>query len=139
MPGARVAVLAAGHEREQAAPLLAALPGERIVDLVGRADLLTAAAVLQRARLFVGNDTGLMHLAAAAGVPTLGLFGPSPVARYAPWGDHCGVAQTAVPFAELFPPDFDHRTTDTLMDSLSVEIAERAARELWRRAASAAA
>ncbi|HZT90066.1 MAG TPA: glycosyltransferase family 9 protein [Stellaceae bacterium] len=139
MPGARVAVLAAAHERRQAAPLLAALPPPRVVDLVGRTDLPVAAAVLQRTRLFVGNDTGLMHLAAAAGVPTLGLFGPSPAARYAPWGDHCAVAQTAVPFAELFPPGFDHRTTDTLMDSLSVESAEAAARELWRRVASAAA
>ncbi len=139
MPGARVAVLAAAHERRQAAPLIAALPPPRVVDLVGRTDLPVAAAVLQRTRLFVGNDTGLMHLAAAAGVPTLGLFGPSPAARYAPWGDHCAVAQTAVPFAELFPPGFDHRTTDTLMDSLSVESAEAAARELWRRVASAAA
>src|SRR6185437_5322840 len=70
LPGARVAVMAAAHEREQATPLLAALPAGRAIDLVGRADLLVAAAVLRRAALFIGNDTGLMHIAAAAGAPT---------------------------------------------------------------------
>src|ERR1700722_5003438 len=59
---ARVALPAAPHEAVQAAPLLAALPPERCIDLVGKADLLTAAAVLRRAALFIGNDTGLMHL-----------------------------------------------------------------------------
>ena len=45
-----------------------------------------AAACLARAALFVGNDSGLMHLAAAAGAPTLGLFGPTDAAEYAPSG-----------------------------------------------------
>src|SRR5579883_9978 len=139
LPAARVAVLAAAHERAQAAPLLASLPQERRIDLVGRVDLLTAAAVLKRAALFIGNDTGLMHLAAACGTPTLGLFGPSPVARYAPWGPHTETACTADPPEKLFGPGFDHRTTGTLMDGLSVAAAEAAARRLWRRLASAAA
>jgi heptosyltransferase III len=138
LPGARVAVMAASHERPQALPLLATMR-DRAIDLVGATDLLTAAAVLRRCAMFIGNDTGLMHIAAAVGTPTLGLFGPSPVERYAPWGRLTAVAQTAVPRAALFGPDYDHRTTDTLMDSLSVEIAEAAARALWRRAASAAA
>jgi hypothetical protein len=43
------------------------------------------------------------------------------------------VARTAIPFDDLFPPDFDHRTTDTLMDSLSVDAAEAAVRALWER------
>lgn len=136
LPGARVAVLAAAHEGAQAAPLLASLPEERRLDLVGRLDLLTVAAVLKRVALFIGNDTGLMHLAAASGAPTLGLFGPSPVARYAPWGPHCAAVRTADPPERLFAPGFDHRTTGTLMDGLSVAAAEAAARRLWRRLAS---
>ena len=44
-------------------------------------------------RLFIGNDSGAMHLAAAAGVPTLGLFGPSDDRLYAPWGPHCRVVR----------------------------------------------
>lgn len=140
LPGARVAVLAAGHERAQAAPVLAGLPAGRAIDLVGRTDLLTAAAILRRAAFFVGNDTGLMHVAAAMGAPTLGLFGPSQAALYAPWGRHAAVAQTRLSYAELvYAPGFDHRSTDTLMDTLSVDAAEEAARRLWAGVAGEAA
>ncbi len=139
LSGARIAVLAASHERAQAAPLLAAMPAARVIDLVGKTDLLTAGAVLRRAAMFIGNDTGLMHIAAAAGAPTLGLFGPSPVAQYAPWGDATAVIRTAQPPEAMFGPGFDHRATDTLMDTLSVEMAEAAAGQLWRRVQSEAA
>ncbi len=139
LPGARVVVLAAAHERAQALPLLVAIPPHRLIDLVGRVDLLTAAAALRRCALFIGNDTGLMHIAAAAGTPTLGLFGPSPIEKYAPWGARTAVVRTADPPETMFGPGFNHLTTDTLMDSLSVDMAESAARRLWRRAMSAAA
>ncbi len=136
LPAARVAVLAAAHERAQASPLLSAIPPGRVIDLVGKTDLLTAAAVLRRSSLFIGNDTGLMHIAAASGTPTLGLFGPSPVEQYAPWGRSTAFVRTAQPREAMFGPGFDPRTTDTLMDSLSVEMAEAAACELWHRVIS---
>lgn len=138
-PGARVAVLAAPHERPQATPLLQSLPPQRCIDLVGKVDLLTAAAVLRRCALFIGNDTGLMHLAAAAGTPTLGLFGPSPIEQYAPWGAHTATVATAIPHRDLIPPDFNRLTTDTLMDSLSVDAAEAGVRRLWARISGKAA
>ncbi len=86
LPGAIPAVLAGpgAQERALAAPVLAALP--EAIDLCGILTLAEAAACLERAALFVGNDSGLMHLAAAAGAPTLGLFGPTPPAEYAPAG-----------------------------------------------------
>jgi ADP-heptose:LPS heptosyltransferase len=71
-------------ERAMAAPLLDALP--EAIDLVGQLTVPQATAVLQRATLFIGNDSGLMHLAAAAGTPTIGLFGPTDAATYAPTG-----------------------------------------------------
>jgi heptosyltransferase III len=139
LPGVRVAVLAAGHEREQARPLLEAIPEDRRIDLVGRTDLLTAAAVLRRCALFIGNDTGLMHIAAACATPTLGLFGPSPSSKYAPWGPRAGFVCSVDPPETMFGPGFDHRTTDTLMDGLSVDAVEAAACRLWHSVASAAA
>ena len=86
LPGA-VPVLLAGPglaERALVAPVRDALPGA--IDLGGRLTLAEAAACLTRAAVFVGNDSGLMHLAAAAGAPTVGLFGPTPAAAYAPVG-----------------------------------------------------
>lgn len=133
LPQARVAVLAAANERAQCEPVLAAVPASRRIDLVGRTDLLTASAVLRRAALFIGNDTGLMHIAAASGAPTLALFGPSLASHYAPWGPDCAVVSTAIPAEEIFRRGFDHRTTGTLMESLGVETADAAARRLLDR------
>jgi|SRR5579863_8312610 len=137
LPGARVAVMAAAHERAQAEPLLNAIPPDRVIDLTGRTDLVTAFAALRRTSLFIGNDTGLMHIAAASGVPTLGLFGPSPIDQYAPWGPFTAVVRTEIAPETMFAMGFDHRTTDTLMDSLSVKAVAEAARELWLRAEAA--
>ncbi len=58
------------------------------VNLAGQTGLLEATAVLARATLFIGNDSGLGHLASAVGAPTLTLFGPGQPERYRPWGDN---------------------------------------------------
>ena len=86
LPGARPVVFAGpgAAEAAMAAPVLAGLPGA--IDLTGQLSLPEAAACLARCRLFVGNDSGLMHLAAASGTPTLGLFGPTPASEYGPSG-----------------------------------------------------
>lgn len=85
-PGARAAVFGGpgAGERALADKLLHRLPGA--IDLVGQLSLPQAAACLARCMIFVGNDSGLMHLAAATGAPTLGLFGPTPASEYAPAG-----------------------------------------------------
>jgi ADP-heptose:LPS heptosyltransferase len=85
-PAARAAIFAGPGEAEaaRAAPVLAALPGA--LDFTGNLTLPEVAACLKRCMLFIGNDSGLMHLAAATGVPTLGLFGRSRAAEYAPAG-----------------------------------------------------
>lgn len=49
-------------------------------------DLLTVAGLMTHCRLFVANDSGLMHLAAAVGVATFGLFGPTDEAATGPRG-----------------------------------------------------
>ncbi|MGE4522384.1 MAG: glycosyltransferase family 9 protein [Acetobacter sp.] len=71
-------------ERDMALPVLSALPDA--VDAGGRFALPQVAALLARCRGFVGNDSGLMHLAAATGIPTLGVFGPSRMSEYGPAG-----------------------------------------------------
>ena len=86
LPDALPVVLAGPGEQEHAMAqgLLDRL--DEAVDLRGQLSLAEVAACLQRCRLYVGNDSGLMHLAAATGIPTLGLFGPSRPSEYAPIG-----------------------------------------------------
>ncbi|HAU29126.1 MAG TPA: glycosyltransferase family 9 protein [Rhodospirillaceae bacterium] len=122
MPGARVAVFAAKHERAQVQPVLDALPAGRIIDLLDAPGLPVVAACLARCALFIGNDSGLMHMAAAVGRPVVGLFGPSHDEVYAPWGICCRVVRTKESFGEIVSrPGYDHVNTDTLMDSIAVD------------------
>ncbi|MGP1395379.1 MAG: glycosyltransferase family 9 protein [Inquilinaceae bacterium] len=138
LPGGRVAVLAAEGERAIAQPVIDALPEDRRIDLVGRTDPALAGACLERSTLYVGNDTGLSHIAAAAGVPTLVLFGPGYPDRYGPWGPLTAIARTAIPREALFEtPGYHHTTTGTLMESLSVDMADEAAQALMARADAA--
>jgi ADP-heptose:LPS heptosyltransferase len=134
LPGARLAVLSAPDERDRAVPVLEAVPAERRIDLAGRIDLLTAYACLQRASLFVGNDSALMHMSAAAGTPTLGLFGPSREQHYGPWGRCAASVRTELSFDEIIgAPGYDHRSSESRMTTLSVDRVAEAAERLWAR------
>lgn len=131
LPGARVAALGAPAEREAAAPLLAAVPPERRLDLMDRVPILEAAAVIERCALYVGNDNGQMHLAAATGTPTLGLFGPTPARHYRPWGPRAGFVQTDVPYERLAERlRADEASMGSLMASLPVSKVHDAAADL---------
>jgi heptosyltransferase-3 len=114
IPSAVPAVIAGPGENEaaMAKPVLQALPNA--IDLVDRLSLPEIAAFLSHASLFVGNDSGLMHLAAAAGAPTLGLFGPTNAVEYGPAGRRRSVVTG----------------TDTQMTSISVNAAVEAAARL---------
>jgi lipopolysaccharide heptosyltransferase III len=141
LPGARIAVFGAAEERAAAQPILDSLPAARRIDLVGRAELGTVAACLARLALYVGNDSGLTHMAAAVGTPTLALFGPSRPEIYGPWGERTAIATTTLSYDELTgAPGYDHRNfAARLMDTLSVDAAAAAAVALWRRCQGEAA
>ncbi|CCQ73899.1 glycosyltransferase family 9 protein [Magnetospira sp. QH-2] len=132
-PGARVALFGADHERVSVLHLIEAIPEDRRIDLIGRLDLLGVAACMTRCTFYVGNDSGLMHLASAAKIPTLGLFGPTPEYHYFPWGDHCAYVRPPMAWDAMFPENFDHRNTGSLMGPLSVDLVEEAAKKLWEK------
>jgi ADP-heptose:LPS heptosyltransferase len=118
LAGARIAVIAGPGpvERAMAAPVLEALPGA--LDLIGNLDVPASAAVLRRAALYIGNDSGLMHLGAAAGAPVVGVFGTTDAREYAPAGPRA-VAVSA-----------DGPQGATPMDRLDPEAVVRAATRL---------
>jgi ADP-heptose:LPS heptosyltransferase len=78
-------ILVTGSAKEQS--LTARVAGTTGIDLGGRTDLSTLAAVLDGACVVVAGNTGPAHLAAAVGTPVVSLFAPVvPAARWAPYG-----------------------------------------------------
>lgn len=132
LPAARVAVFAAPGEEETAYKVLNAVPAARRIDAIAKAPPPVIAAALQRCALYIGNDSGLMHCAAAMGIPTLGLFGPSWPQLYRPWGPKCAYVSTPENFDQLISyPGYHADTAPSLMTSLTVEMACKAAVRLW--------
>ena len=66
---------------------------KKIIDLMGKS-ITQTHAYMKRCNLFVGNDSGLMHLSAASKIPTIGLFGPTNNKLYSPYGNNCYTVQT---------------------------------------------
>ncbi len=82
-PEIRLVLTGSRGERDLARVLLRAAP--RSVDLLGRTSVPELFAVLRRMRLFLTADTGPLHVACAAGVPLVALFGTTPASRFGPW------------------------------------------------------
>ena len=93
-------------ERELSEQVQAACATAR--PIIFRGEIPALIALLRRARLMIGPDTGPLHLAAALGVPTVGLYGPTDPARNGPYGMsvHClRVAEARTSYKHGEPPD----------------------------------
>ena len=95
--GATIVLTGSAADRGLVDVVRRSIPPERVVDLAGRLDLMSLAAVLERLDLYVTGDTGPMHLAAAVGTPVVSVFGPSDPARYAPREAHHHVVRIDLP------------------------------------------
>ena len=84
---AQFAILGLPAMQPQAEALAESLGG-CLLDLVGKTTAAQALAIVQRARLVLTEDCGLMHFAWVSGIPTLALFGSSPHVWSAPQGSH---------------------------------------------------
>jgi len=137
-PGRRI-VLSSGPSDRAATARIAAgarqrldASGGRIVDL-GEFDLQELRALIARSRLFVGGDTGPLHMAAATSTPIVGIYGPTLAAQSAPWRPRA-IPTFSIELADLpcrpcdqracVPGDF--RCLTTLGPAGVVEAAERA-------------
>lgn len=88
----RIIVSSGPSDRDAATRISAAVRaalGERASRLLdfGEFDLAELRALISRSRVFVGGDTGPLHIAATTGTPVVGLYGPTLPARSAPWRD----------------------------------------------------
>jgi ADP-heptose:LPS heptosyltransferase len=62
---------------------------DRIVDLSGKLTLVQLAYLFKKADLFIGNDSGPMHIASACETKVIGLYGPTDPESFGPYGDNC--------------------------------------------------
>jgi lipopolysaccharide heptosyltransferase II len=79
-------VLLGGPQETELTQRVASLMRHEAIDLGGKTSIPLLAALLRLCRLFVGNDSGVMHLASAVGTPVVAIFGPSNPAAWGPWG-----------------------------------------------------
>lgn len=74
------------YEREIAAQICGDVASRRCVDFSGPYPITRLGALLERAVLFVSNDSGPLHIASAVGTPTVGLYRARNLPRFGPWG-----------------------------------------------------
>jgi ADP-heptose:LPS heptosyltransferase len=84
-------------------------PEDSLPDAVRIADLYELACRLATARVYIGNDSGITHLAAAVGTPVVAVFGPTDPSIWAPRGDQIRV---------IAKPTLTDITVEEVLDSL---------------------
>lgn len=80
-------ILVGGPSEAAAARFIAdGVPDGRVLNLCGRIPLRETAAIVAQSDLYVGSDTGVLHIAYGVGTPTVHLFGPGVLEKWAPRG-----------------------------------------------------
>jgi len=96
--GAGILVMGSEKEASVCGRVCSAMQN-RAVNLCGRTSLAVAVAVIERCGLFVTNDSGLMHVAAALGVPTVAVFGSTDPKATGPRGPRTRIVMHDTPCA----------------------------------------
>ena len=122
-------VVTAGPSDDGVADAVRSLVRHGEVRVLADWSLSELAIIFSQVRLFVGNDSGITHLAALAGAPTLALFGPFDPAYWAPIGPIVTVVDTGRSCSHRADPREGCRVCD-LMPSLSIDTVWEAAEAL---------
>ena len=138
-----VVLIGAKEEETYVAELLEPLPvGPTLQNLCGRLTVAELVALLQRSQLFIGNDSGPLHLAVAAGIPTVSFFGPETPDLYGPRGDAHAILYKGIacsPCLNVYNSKNNSFCRDNVcLKSITVDAAwaavcERIAAERWPR------
>lgn len=113
--GQPLVVVGAAAERSNAARILDLSPAPG-VNLAGECSVAELLAVLRGSRVTVGNDSGPVHLAAALGVPTVAIFGPTSVDWTAPRGSAVRIVRGEAPCAPCFKRECPQGSAECLLN-----------------------
>jgi heptosyltransferase-2 len=129
--GAACLLVGAEGDRSAGREIESLLPsGIRVFNVIGRTDLRLFAGLLASCQAFVSNDSGAMHLAAAAGVPVVAIFGPTDERVTAPLGNQdLIIHQVFCRPCMLRDCPIDHRcmrgiSVDTVFDAVTRRLSE---------------
>jgi heptosyltransferase-2 len=101
--GARILLLG-GPDETDVANIVASHMRHTPVNAAGSVRLLTSFALIEACDLYIGNDSGLLHAAAALGTPYLGLYGPTNPANFQPVPLHKGQGLILLPPIPCYQP-----------------------------------
>lgn len=88
-PNCRLVIFGGPDDRERGNFLKKAMGSEKVIDLSGQLSILETHLLLRTLTLFISNNTGLMHMAALAGVNVIAIFSPMELnGKWAPYGTH---------------------------------------------------
>jgi ADP-heptose:LPS heptosyltransferase len=119
-----------GQADEQAASKIVEVAGKNAVSLAGRLSLQEVMALLAVVSMYVGNSSGPTHLAAALGIPCIGLYRPGDVNRFRPRGP--GPIRILQSRDECTPCHGDNSDRHVCMETLPIEVVFNAVMEMSR-------
>jgi ADP-heptose:LPS heptosyltransferase len=94
--------------------------GDKVVNRCGKQHILNDYGLLMKSRLFIGNDSSMMHMAALANTPTIGLFGPTNDGIYFPKiFENCYLVRSKESYEELIRKTENYTLNNCLMEDVA--------------------
>lgn len=123
-------IIMGGKADEETAQEIQKLARAKLISLAGKTTLLEAIYLISQCRLFISNDSGLMHVAGALNIPTIAIFGSTNPVNTAPVGNRSVIVRQEVSCSPCLkktcPTDF------RCMRMISVEDVSRVAENLFQ-------
>lgn len=117
--GLSVVITGGGREMEDVRAILLRMKTPAY-SIAGQTTVLELAALIKKATLFIGNDSGPMHISAAMGTPVIALFGPTDPSVWKPWGTGHVVISKQVPCSPCKVTHCD-MGMENCMEQISIE------------------
>jgi ADP-heptose:LPS heptosyltransferase len=85
--GFGIVIIGGKSDMQDAALIVKKIPSDKVLDLTGQTSIPEAAAITSLAEIYISSDTGILHIAYGVGTPTVHLFGPGILEKWAPVGE----------------------------------------------------
>ncbi|MFC1811246.1 lipopolysaccharide heptosyltransferase II [Thermodesulfobacteriota bacterium] len=126
--GARV-IFFGGPEDQVLGKIISQITRHPPIDLCGKTDLGEAMALIQQCNLFITNDSGLMHVAAALDVPLISIFGSTNPVTTGPWSSRSRIVRVPIECSPCLKPECPEEHL-SCMDRIGVDKVFEAVKEM---------